>query len=268
MKVHCVKDLSGYVCLSLVFAYWIYGTIVPMKIILLPYYQMGVMKTHAVAFYMFFSIMTIASLIRSAFFHPGKIPTYTGSMAQADWEYCSKCNQKRPPRSHHCKRCRHCVTRMDHHCPWINNCVGEDNHFAFIQLIFYSIGLSIFAFAFCLSKSYKLPPCPSEFCSPESWFVIHERPLLIAAYIMSAIMSISMVGLSCGQHFGIALDVTTLETMISKDLVTLMLSRPERPMKHRYDILCGTKNVIKWLFPCRNRGLLITEKVFDGEDIV
>lgn len=43
------------------------------------------------------------------------------------------------------------------------------------------------------------------FLPQESWFVIHEHGLLVASYVMSAIMSLGMIGLSCGQHFGIAL---------------------------------------------------------------
>ena len=56
----------------------------------------------------------------------------------------------------------------------INNCVGEDNHFAFMQLIFYSVALSIAALAFSLSKSYKLPPCPQSICDPVSVHVIYH----------------------------------------------------------------------------------------------
>ncbi|KAF6019642.1 ZDHHC21 [Bugula neritina] len=224
-----------------------------MKIIILPYYKMGIIKMHAIIMYMMFSIMTMLSLLRASLSHPGRVPQYVGSMDQADWQYCDKCSHKRPPRSHHCSRCGHCVTMMDHHCPWINNCVGQDNRFAFLQLIFYTMGLSVSALAFCGSKSYKLPPCPEEYCPSDSWFVEHEHGLLVASYVMSTLMAVGITALSCGQHFSVALDVTTIESMIAKNPLDLYMSRPERPMKYRYDELCGTKNVLLWLWPCRSR---------------
>ena len=50
---------------------------------------------------------------------------------------CSKCNLKRPPRTHHCSVCGRCVLRMDHHCPFIGNCVGLYNHRFFLQFLVY-----------------------------------------------------------------------------------------------------------------------------------
>ena len=43
---------------------------------------------------------------------------------RCEWiRYCKKCNNYKPPRSHHCKICQQCVLQMDHHCPWTLNCV-------------------------------------------------------------------------------------------------------------------------------------------------
>ncbi|CAX40685.1 palmitoyltransferase, putative [Candida dubliniensis CD36] len=47
---------------------------------------------------------------------------------RCEWiRYCKKCNNYKPPRSHHCKICKQCVLQMDHHCPWTMNCVGNNN---------------------------------------------------------------------------------------------------------------------------------------------
>ncbi|WIA37645.1 hypothetical protein OEZ86_014546 [Tetradesmus obliquus] len=51
--------------------------------------------------------------------------------------YCKKCNQYKPPRSHHCRVCERCVLRMDHHCPWVNNCIGHANYRSFFLLLVY-----------------------------------------------------------------------------------------------------------------------------------
>ncbi|XP_078491793.1 palmitoyltransferase ZDHHC3 isoform X2 [Ciona intestinalis] len=62
-----------------------------------------------------------------------------------DWTVCQRCETYRPPRAHHCKICRRCVRRMDHHCPWVNNCIGEMNQKYFIQFLFYTALLCIYA---------------------------------------------------------------------------------------------------------------------------
>jgi len=94
---------------------------------------------------------------KSCFTDPGKVPEgwtpqggnrYTLLEYDEDLEsskkkkYCEKCNNWKPPRTHHCKSCGRCVLRMDHHCPWINNCVGYHNHKYFLLFLIY-ICLSI-----------------------------------------------------------------------------------------------------------------------------
>eukprot|EP00913_Durusdinium_trenchii_P027579 g25868.t1 len=66
--------------------------------------------------------------------------------------WCTKCSNWKPPRSHHCRSCNRCILRMDHHCPFTGNCIGAFNHghfvlfyiFAFIGLT-YSLVLSLMA---------------------------------------------------------------------------------------------------------------------------
>ena len=102
------------------------------------------------------SLMTIITHLLSMFISPGYVPipfTYNESSKLPDINssnrnnneneirnelYCKKCQNPRPPRSHHCKVCKKCTLKMDHHCYWISNCVGYYNQKNFYQFLFYS----------------------------------------------------------------------------------------------------------------------------------
>lgn len=60
------------------------------------------------------------------------------------FRFCEKCQEVKPPRSHHCSICKECVLRMDHHCPWIGNCVGLKNHKFFWNFLLYTTISAIF----------------------------------------------------------------------------------------------------------------------------
>jgi hypothetical protein len=55
------------------------------------------------------------------------------------FRYCKKCNDIKPPRTHHCSICGKCVMRMDHHCPWTGNCVGLKTHKYFMCFTFWTV---------------------------------------------------------------------------------------------------------------------------------
>ncbi|KAK7832379.1 hypothetical protein U0070_011827, partial [Myodes glareolus] len=106
------------------------------------------------------SIFCLVALVRASLTDPGRLPE-NPKIPHAErelWELCNKCNLMRPKRSHHCSRCGHCVRRMDHHCPWINNCVGEDNHWLFLQLCFYTELLTCYALMFSFCHYYYFLP--------------------------------------------------------------------------------------------------------------
>lgn len=247
-----ICDTQGMIQVSVVALYWLYGTLIPMNVIILPHYYLGHFPVYQVIVYSFFSLMTISSLLRATFTNPGEVPLLSTSLVPPDWSYCEKCARPRPSRAHHCSRCRQCVVRMDHHCPWINNCVGDANHFAFIQLLMYALCLSVSALVLCVLKLYFLPPCPPTMCPEDSFYVQHERGLIYAQTVMAVLMSLFMLSLSTSQNFLVALDLTTIETMNTSWMDALRFDA-NRPIIYRYEQLCGPGPKLLWLLPCRTR---------------
>ncbi|XP_072777799.1 palmitoyltransferase ZDHHC21 isoform X2 [Taeniopygia guttata] len=187
-RIHFVVDPQGWCCLGLIIFVWLYNTIFIPKVILFPHYEEGNISVVAVLCYYFCSVFCIASLFRASVADPGKLPENPKIpiTEREHWELCNKCNMMRPKRSHHCSRCGHCVRRMDHHCPWINNCVGEDNHWLFLQLCFYTQILSSYTLILDFCHYYYFLPLKKE-----NWDVFvfrHELALLRISAFMGLII--------------------------------------------------------------------------------
>ncbi|XP_030824811.1 palmitoyltransferase ZDHHC21 isoform X2 [Camarhynchus parvulus] len=163
-RIHFVVDPQGWCCMGLIIFVWLYNTIFIPKVILFPHYEEGNISVVAVFCYYFCSLFCVASLFRASVADPGKLPENPEIpiTEREHWELCNKCNMMRPKRSHHCSRCGHCVRRMDHHCPWINNCVGEDNHWLFLQLCFYTQILSSYTLILDFCHYYYFLPLKKE----------------------------------------------------------------------------------------------------------
>ncbi|XP_030368130.1 palmitoyltransferase ZDHHC21 isoform X2 [Strigops habroptila] len=163
-QIHFVVDPQGWCCMGLIIFVWLYNTIIIPKVILFPHYEEGHISVLAILCYYFCSLFCIASLLKASVADPGKLPENPKIpiTEREYWELCNKCNMMRPKRSHHCSRCGHCVRRMDHHCPWINNCVGEDNHWLFLQLCFYTQILSSYTLILDFCHYYYFLPLKKE----------------------------------------------------------------------------------------------------------
>ncbi|XP_027491079.1 palmitoyltransferase ZDHHC21 isoform X3 [Corapipo altera] len=163
-RIHFVVDPQGWCCMGLIILVWLYNTVFIPKVILFPHYEEGNISVLAVLCYYFCSLFCIGSLLRASVADPGKLPENPKIpiTEREYWELCNKCNMMRPKRSHHCSRCGHCVRRMDHHCPWINNCVGEDNHWLFLQLCFYTQILSSYTLILDFCHYYYFLPLKKE----------------------------------------------------------------------------------------------------------
>ncbi|XP_072584353.1 palmitoyltransferase ZDHHC21 isoform X3 [Vulpes vulpes] len=149
------------------------------------------------------AIFCLVALVRASFTDPGRLPE-NPKIPHGErefWELCNKCNLMRPKRSHHCSRCGHCVRRMDHHCPWINNCVGEDNHWLFLQLCFYTELLTSYALMFSFCHYYYFLPVKKR--NLDLFVVRHELAIMRLAAFMGITMLVGITGLFYTQLIGI-----------------------------------------------------------------
>lgn len=248
MRLHFVVDPMGWFCMSMVFFVWIYNSFLIPKLVLLPHYAEGHITAELVICYYLASLLCFSTLFRASTTDPGKLSQDPKiPLAERDnWELCNKCNMMRPKRSHHCSRCGHCVRRMDHHCPWINNCVGEDNHWLFLQLCFYTQVLSFYTLVLDFCQYYYFLPLSSV--DQADFAVHHELALLRVSCFMGLVMFGGISGLFYTQVKGILTDTTTIEKMSH-----LTEEVRQRPWQQAMAEVFGTRWKVLWFLPFRSR---------------
>nr|XP_002126411.1 palmitoyltransferase ZDHHC3 isoform X1 [Ciona intestinalis] len=182
-----------------------------------------------------------------------------------DWTVCQRCETYRPPRAHHCKICRRCVRRMDHHCPWVNNCIGEMNQKYFIQFLFYTALLCIYALILNISGWMWMfgnaRSSNADLLSRKST-VAHGIGLCIES-ILFGLFVIVMLFDQISSIFG---DETGVEYTIHRSRKT----RPPRPRKPRMALLrevFGYGPVYTWLMPCSAPGGTVRSLVPGSYDV-
>jgi len=162
-RIHYVPEIQGSVLVAATYLYWLYNVSCTYALILIPHYYESHIHGALLVIYLVIALCTIVALYRASTANPGRayshMTEYDLYEDRSDWTWCAVCCFKRPPRAHHCRRCNHCTLRMDHHCPWINNCVGQENHYLFMQLVFYAFSLSVMTLCIVLLYMYRLPPC-------------------------------------------------------------------------------------------------------------
>ncbi|TRY55751.1 hypothetical protein DNTS_016172 [Danionella cerebrum] len=261
LRLHFVVDPMGWFCLGMVLFIWLYNSLVVPKLVLFPHYEEGHIPAALVVCYYLASGLCFSALFRASTADPGKLAQDPKiPLGERDnWELCNKCNMMRPKRSHHCSRCGHCVRRMDHHCPWINNCVGEDNHWLFLQLCFYTQVLTLYTLVLDFCQYYYFLPLTSV--DRMEFAFRHELALLRGSCFMGLLMFGGMSSLFYTQLKGIlsadallplcqlGKDTTTIEKMspLAEDI------KPQQPWQQVMAEVFGTRWKILWFLPLRSR---------------
>ena len=165
---------------------------------------------------------------------------------------CKKCNEVKPPRTHHCSICQTCVMRMDHHCPWTGNCIGLKNYKYFICFLFWTIMacLHVAISSPLLNKHIKLfSHTKQDLIYASQFFPLN--PLL--AHILSITVSIGVFIL-----FGFNLRFLH-NNEIPIESAELLLNGNPFNMKNRTDNYKQVLGQDKWLWP-----LSAPENIVDG----
>ncbi|XP_074250952.1 palmitoyltransferase ZDHHC21 isoform X2 [Saimiri boliviensis] len=247
LRIHFVVDPHGWCCMGLIVFVWLYNIVIIPKIVLFPHYEEGHIPGILIIIFYGIAIFCLVALVRASITDPGRLPE-NPKIPHGErefWELCNKCNLMRPKRSHHCSRCGHCVRRMDHHCPWINNCVGEDNHWLFLQLCFYTELLTCYALMFSFCHYYYFLPLKKR--NLDLFVVRHELAIMRLAAFMGITMLVGITGLFYTQLIGIitmlfpchGLPPHVFLEIICSPLRTIQLSLPggTLPLTFREDFL-------------------------------
>ncbi|XP_043917189.1 palmitoyltransferase ZDHHC21 [Protopterus annectens] len=251
LRIHFVFDPQGWFCMTMIVFVWLYNTLFIPKLILFPHYEEEHISSAVIVCYYLASLLCVTSLVRASVADPGRLPQnpHIPHSEREYWDLCSKCNLMRPKRSHHCSRCGHCVRKMDHHCPWINNCVGEDNHWLFLQLCFYTEVLSLFTLVLDFCQYYYFHPL-TKAGNVEYFLYRHELAALRISAFMGILMFGGMSGLFYTQLTGLLTDTTTIEKMLNccDDMM-----KPRKPWQQTFSEVFGTHWKILWFIPFRQR---------------
>ncbi|KAK3591250.1 hypothetical protein CHS0354_010616 [Potamilus streckersoni] len=253
-RVRILMDSHGLKALTFIIIYWIYGFFSTYFIILSPHWSEGRIPDVAAYAYIVISFLCLISLFRASTVNPGAVPLIDKLSTDIDLSKlhdCQSCGMKKPARAHHCRRCQQCVLRMDHHCPWINNCVGEGNHYLFLLLLLYAFLMSALSFTLCVFQFWVFPKCSA--CL-ETWYLKPTTSIwfLYVLVLISVAMSIFMGLQFLSQQFNLIMDRTTLENMAVTSGRAILRTN-FRSWFHGISDICGTRNAVVWLLPCRRR---------------
>lgn len=164
-----------------------------------------------------------------------------GGMAQIPGlRYCTKCENIKPPRSHHCRVCQRCILKMDHHCVWVVNCVGARNYKFFLLFLLYT-------FLAATLDTFVLLPCFINFF--KGFQNRSDSPSGLAttflAFILNVAFALSLLGFLIMHASLVSSNTTTIEVYEKKKTIRW---RYDMGRKKNFEQVFG-KQKLYWLFP-------------------
>ena len=170
-------------------------------------------------------------------------PTPKFKPLQYQWKnFCMKCNNYKPERSHHCRTCKTCVLMMDHHCPWTMNCVGYNNFPEFMRFLFWIILTSSFLLYHLLQRIFFIW---ANRDLPSYMFQLSEIILLTVLAPLDAFMLLTIALLFIRCTFNqIISGKTQIESWEMERLESLFYSKRLLPqlIKNLWEIFPNTKS--------------------------
>ena len=128
------------------------------------------------------------------------------------FKFCTKCDQIKPPRTHHCSVCDKCVMKMDHHCPWVGTCVGYKNHKLFALFVTYTfIGMSFAMFTMGIFAAKLRFNKDMEKLVDDGVVSEGHSVVMIIAFVFLLIFIFGVMSLSCAHCYFICRSQTTIE---------------------------------------------------------
>ncbi|KAI8072384.1 DHHC palmitoyltransferase-domain-containing protein [Gongronella butleri] len=206
-------------------------------------------------------IMIYVNYALTCLTHPGRVPPNWIPEQQRHLEvkrstheprFCKRCDNYKPPRTHHCSSCGICVLKMDHHCPWVNNCVGFANYGHFIRLLVYVEASCIYLITMLgCALAYRIENSsdPADF----TWIAINLFLSLLVA------LGVTILG---GYHvYCIGTNTTTIEGWEKGKRLTLRSHGTIHEVVYPYDQgimnnLCFVlgKQPLFWFWPQQMEG--------------
>ncbi|KAF7455335.1 Palmitoyltransferase [Pyrenophora tritici-repentis] len=114
--------------------------------------------------------------------------------------WCGRCHNWKPDRTHHCKELGRCVRKMDHYCPWAGGIIAESTHKYFMQFVFYAALYTTFTWIviaiFFAERSNKMGS------KPGTW---------IGALVTAVLFCIFTFTMTCMTGWNLMINYTSVE---------------------------------------------------------
>ncbi|KAK3215694.1 hypothetical protein GRF29_8g821737 [Pseudopithomyces chartarum] len=198
-----------------------------------------------ITIYIFLLLMLLLAwlrLLQTIWTHPGLTPLGNPDMEKqhmswkgiekydafiCDYEgnpqWCDKCHNWKPDRTHHCSELNRCVRRMDHFCPWAGGIISEGTHKFFIQSLFYAALYTTFSWV------------PIAIFFAERKRVLDSQPgIWIAILPLGGILMMFSAGMFFMTFWNQSINFTTIETLQRGGVynIAMRTTQRTRPSSH------------------------------------